>query len=307
MQVSQLHERFVGEITGLDTSGPLAPGTVAAVEAAMAQYAVCVIRNASLNDADHIRFSRAFGPLELPPPGGKRIAPEIYDVGNLTPEGQIRPPNPAGPQPIDFERFHTDSPFNTLPTKWSLLLGHIVPPEGANTEFVDLRAVYDDLPPEMKARVGNLMVEHDMFRALQRTGVSFGDEQMRKNFPGCAHPLVRDSASGRKTLYLGWHAAGIVGWSDADSHELLDQLLAIATQPRYVYSHKWRQADLVIWDNRCTMHSATAFDRYRYKRDMRRTTINEYGPEVSTVAGGRPPPVQQPQVVQASGSGTKVP
>ncbi len=307
MQVNQLHERFVGEILGVDTSVPPSPEVIDAVEAAMARYAVCVIRGASLNDADHIRFSRAFGPLELPPNGGKRIAPEIYDVGNLAPDGEIRQPNPGGPQPIDFERFHTDSPFNTLPTKWSLLLGHIVPPEGANTEFVDMRAVYDDLPPEMKSRIGNLMVEHDMFRALERTGVRFGDEQMRKNFPGVAHPLVRESASGRKALYMGWHATAVVGWSDEASHKLLDELFAIATQPRYVYSHRWRQGDMLIWDNRCTMHSATAFDRFRYKRDMRRTTINEYGPEVSTVQAGKTQAEAVPNAAQASGSETKVP
>lgn len=305
MQISQLHERFVGEITGLDTAGPPTPGTVAAVEAAMARHAVCVIRDFSLGDENHIRFSRAFGPLELPPPGGKRIAPEIYDVGNLTADGGIRPPNPGGPKPIDFERFHTDSPFNDLPTKWSFLLGYIVPPEGANTEFVDTRAVYDDLPQEMKDRIAGLSAEHDMFRALERTGVKFGDEQMRRAFPTMTHPLVRVSASGRKALYLGWHAVGIVGMPEPEAHRLLDELLAFATQPKYIYSHRWRAGDMLIWDNRCTMHSATAFERFRYKRDMRRTTINEYGPEVCTMMGGSPNRSQG--AAHGSGNGMKVP
>jgi alpha-ketoglutarate-dependent 2,4-dichlorophenoxyacetate dioxygenase len=287
MQVRQLHERFVGEVTGLDTSAPLSQDTIDAFEAAMARYAVCVIRDASLRDEDHIRFSRAFGPLELPPGGGKRIAPEIYDVGNLAADGEIRQPNPTGPQPIDFERFHTDSPFNSLPTKWSFLLGHEVPPVGANTEFVDMRAVYEDLPGTMRNTIADLVAEHDMFRALQRTGVTLADEKMRSNFPSMPHPLVRDSASGRKALYMGWHATGIVGWSEEDAHKLLDELFAIATQPRYIYSHRWKKADMLVWDNRCTMHSATAFERYRYRRDMRRTTINEYGPEVSTIQKAR--------------------
>lgn len=286
MRISQLHERFVAEITGLDTSVPPDPRTIDAFEAAMARYAVCVIRDASLTDADHIRFSRAFGSLELPPPGGKRIAPEIYDVGNLMADGEIRPPNPAGPPPIDFERFHTDSPFNTLPTKWSFLLAYAVPPEGGNTEFIDTRAVYEDLPPEMKDRIAGLMAEHDMFLALQRKGTTFGDEQLRRAYPATAHALVRESANGRKALYLGWHATGIVGWSEEEGRRLLDELFAIATQPRYVYSHRYRQGDMVIWDNRCTMHSATAFERYRYRRDVRRTTINESGPEVSTIQSG---------------------
>ena len=288
MQIQQLHPLFVGEITGLDTSVPVTPETVRAVEDAMARYAVCVIRDASLKDEDHIRFSRAFGPLELPPPGNKRIAPELYDISNLDASGEIKPPNPTAPNPADFERFHTDSPFNSLPTKWSLLLAYVTPPEGANTEYVDMRAVYEDLPQEMKDRVANLHAEHDLFRALKRSGVEFGNEAMRKAFPTMPHPCVRTSASGRKALYLGWHAVAIVGWGEAEGQKLLDELYAFATQPKYVYSHQWRPRDLVIWDNRCTMHSPTPFERYRYKRDMRRTTINEYGPEVSGMENMRP-------------------
>ena len=283
MQIRQLHPRFVGEITGLDTSVQLSPESVEAVEAAMAEYAVCVIRDAALSDEDHIRFSRSFGPLELPPGGGKRIAPEIYDIGNLTAEGEIKPPNPAGPQPTDFELFHTDSPFNSWPTKWSLLLAYNPPAEGANTEYVDTRAVYDDLSQDMKDKVEKLSVVHDMFRALELNGVEFKDEAMRKNFPSMAHPLVRESASGRKALYMGWHGVGVVGWEEEESLKFLRELYEFATQDKFVYSHKWRKGDMVIWDNRCTMHSATPFERYKYKRDMRRTTINEYGPEVSTI------------------------
>jgi alpha-ketoglutarate-dependent 2,4-dichlorophenoxyacetate dioxygenase len=287
IQVNQLHPLFVGEIVGLDTSQPITPELVDLVEDAMAKYAVCVIRDASLTDADHLRFARAFGPIEWAPPGGKRIAPELFDVGNLTAEGEIKPPPPSGAQPADFELFHTDSPFNSLPTKWSFLMAYVVPPEGANTEYVDTRAVYDDLSPEMKQRLEGLKANHDLFRALQRNGVEFGDDAMRKNFPSMAHPLVRLSANGRKALYMGWHAVGIEGWAEPEALEFLDELYAFATQRKYVYSHKWHVGDMAIWDNRCTMHSATSFERYKYKRDMRRTTINESGPEVSTIEAMR--------------------
>ncbi len=286
MQINQLHPRFVGEIIGLDTANPT-PDMVEIVEDAMAEYAVCVIRDAALGDEEHVRFSRAFGPLELPPGMGNRISPLIYDIGNLTVDGEIKPPNPGGAQPTDFELFHTDSPFNSLPTKWSLLLAYDPPAEGANTEYVDLRAVYDDLSPDMKDKIENLEVEHDLFRALQRNGVKFEDDEMRKSYPRMSHPLVRTSANGRKTLYFGWHAVGIVGWEEDEATKLIDELYAFATQPKYVYSHKWRPGDLVIWDNRCTMHSATSFERYKYKRDMRRTTINESGPELSALEGMR--------------------
>jgi alpha-ketoglutarate-dependent 2,4-dichlorophenoxyacetate dioxygenase len=215
----------------------------------------------------------------------------LYDISNLDAKGEIIPYDPAAKaQPIDFERFHTDSPFNSLPTKWSFLLGHVVPPRGADTLFADTRAAYEDLPQETRQRIESLVAEHDMFRALERTGVIFGDDAMRRMFPMLPHPLVRTSASGRKTLYLGWHAVGIVGWPVAEAQALLDELFAFATQEKYVYAHKWRQGDMVIWDNRCTMHSATSFERYVYKRDCRRTTNNEYGPERSAIEGAPPPP-----------------
>lgn len=283
MQINQLHPLFVGEIIGLDTSKPVTPETIDFFENAMAKYAVCVIRDASLSDENHLRFSRAFGPLELAPPGGKRIAKELYDISNLTADGEIRPPNPNGAQPTDFELFHTDSPCNSLPTKWSLLLAYVTPPEGANTEYIDTRAVYDALPQEMKKRIEQLDADHDLFEALKRNGVKFEDEEMRKNYPRMAHPLVRLSASGRKALYIGWHAVGIVGWSEEESKKFLDELYKFATQDKFIYSHKWRPGDMVVWDNRCTMHSATSFERYRYKRDLRRATINEYGPETSSI------------------------
>lgn len=291
MQTKPLHPLFAAEVIGLDTSVAPSQATIDEFERAMARYAVCVIRNASLNDADHIRFSRAFGPLELPPGGRGRIAPELYDISNLDAKGEIIPFDPnAKAQPIDFERFHTDSPFNSQPTKYSFLLAYVAPPVGADTLFIDTRAVYDDLPQSMKDRIEGLVAEHDMFKALERTGVQFGDDKMRRMFPTMPHPLVRTSASGRKALYLGWHAIGIVGWPVKEAQALLDELFAFATQEKYLYAHKWRQGDMVVWDNRCTMHSATSFERYKYKRDCRRTTNNEYGPERVGIEGMPPPP-----------------
>jgi len=289
MEINQLHPRFVGEVIGLDTSAPTAE-SVAFFEAAMAEYGVCIIRDAALSDQAHLRFARAFGPLELAPPGRKRISAGLYDIGNLTDEGEIVPPKPDGAQPMDFELFHTDSPFNSWPTKWSLLLSYENPPEGANTTFIDTRAVYDDLSDEMKAKVEGLEVEHDLFRALQRNGVEFKDEEMRRHYPRMAHPLVRLSANGRKALYMGWHGVAIKGWEEEEALRFLDELYAFATQDKYIYSHKWRVGDMAVWDNRCTMHSATSFERYRYKRDMRRATINESGPEVSAIEANKRAP-----------------
>lgn len=281
MQVNPLHPLFAAEITGADLAAPTTPELVATVEDAMAGYAVCVVRDASLNDADHIRFSRAFGPLELPPGSSRRaVAPELYDVTNLGPDGEILPPDPAmAGFAKGFEKFHTDSSFNALPTKWSLLLGHQVPPEGADTQFVDTRAVYDELPDAAKRRIEDLVAVHDLYGGRERLGMTNVSAEMRQRYPPVTHPMVRVSASGRKALYIGGHAVGIVGWPDDEARALLDELFDFATQDRFVYSHRWRQGDLVIWDNRCTLHRATPFDRQRYKRDCRRTTVNEYGEE----------------------------
>ena len=280
MQINQLHPLFAAEIIGLDISAPTTPETVNAVEDAMAKYAVCVIRDASLNDQDQIRFSLAFGTIEMPPqaeasrrPG---VAPQLFDVTNLDDKGDIAPVKMDPKTQEILDGFHTDSPFNDLPTKWSLLLGHMVPPEGANTNFIDMRAVYEDLPPKTQKRIENLVARHDLIDAFAQRGVEFGNEELRKAYPSTAHPLVRVSASGRKALYLGWHAVGIVGRSDEEGQQLLKELYDFATQDKYIYSHKWQRGDIVIWDNRCTMHAATPYERMRYKRDCRRVTINEF-------------------------------
>ena len=178
-----------------------------------------------------------------------------------------------------FEKFHTDSSFNDLPTKWSLLLGHQTPPEGADTQFVDTRAVHDELPEEMKRKIEGLVAVHDLYAGRERLGMSNVSPEMRQRYPAVTHPMVRTSASGRKALYIGGHAVGIVGMPRDEAQALLDELFDFATQDRFVYSHPWRQGDLVIWDNRCSLHRATPFDRQRYKRDCRRTTVNEYGEE----------------------------
>ncbi len=283
MQINPLHPMFAAEIIGLDTSAPVGTDTVTAVEAAMARYAVCVIRNASLRDEDQIRFSRSFGSIEMPPTAEAsrrpNVARELFDVTNLGADGEIVPTKMDPKTQKVLDSFHTDSPFNDLPTKWSLLLGHIVPPEGANTNYIDTRAVYEALPQDLKQRIEHLHASHDLFDAFARNGIQFGNAAMRAEYPSKVYPLVRTSASGRKALYFGWHAVRIVELSEPESDELLRDLYRFATQPEFIYSHKWRRGDLVIWDNRCTMHSATHFERDRYKRDCRRTTINEFTAE----------------------------
>ena len=291
LTVKPLHPIFAAELIGADLTQPPTAALIETVEAAMAKYAVTVVRDTDITDEEHIRFSRAFGPLELPPgnfggdPRARRLRRELFDASNLDENHDIIPYGSERRKLAKgAERFHSDSSFNRLPTKWSLLRGHIVPPEGGDTHFIDMRAVYDDLPQATKETIEDLIGIHDFWRGRERTGLTGITDKMRATMPAVQHRLVRMMPYGRKALFIGGHATGIVGWSEADALKLLDELYALATQDKYIYEHKWRQGDITIWDNRATMHRATPFTSDDYKRDVRRTTINEHGPETSSDA-----------------------
>jgi alpha-ketoglutarate-dependent 2,4-dichlorophenoxyacetate dioxygenase len=155
-----------------------------------------------------------------------------------------------------------------------MLHARIVPPDGADTEFVDTRAVYDALPSTMKARLKGLVAEHSIWHSRAKLGGYIPSEEERKSRPPAQHPLVRrHPVSGRKALYIASHASHILGMPVEEGRALLVELTEFATQPRFIYAHKWRVGDLVIWDNRCTLHRATPYQSTRYVRDLRRTTI----------------------------------
>jgi alpha-ketoglutarate-dependent 2,4-dichlorophenoxyacetate dioxygenase len=284
LTVSPLHAVFAAELTGADLGVEPSPELVDTVEQAMARYAVLVIRDQHIDDEQHLRFSRAFGPLELPPNlgikgQGRRLRRELYDASNLDAEGRVvEPDSPRRQYNRGNELFHTDSSFNDLPTKWSLLLVHVLS-AGHTTEFVDLRAAYAGLPDETKARIDGLVAEHSLWHSRERGGFTAVTDEMRQLMPPVHHPVVRAAADGRRTLYIGAHASHVVGWPLDDGRALLGELLADATRRRYVYVHPWRAGDLVIWDNRCTLHRAGPADDQSHPRDLRRTTINEHGPE----------------------------
>jgi alpha-ketoglutarate-dependent 2,4-dichlorophenoxyacetate dioxygenase len=260
----------------------------------MAKFALVVLRDQFISDEEQIRFSRAFGPLELPPHMGlprsqrrdlqQRIRREMYDVSNVDARGEFLPyeslrmaSNRAN------EEFHTDSSFNALPTKWSLLSARVVPPFGADTIFVDTRAAYDALPDELRTRAEDAVAEHYFWKTRGRTGFNVITDDMKRAMPPVPQKIVRViPESGRKALLIGSHATHVIGWPLEEGQRFLDELNAFATQQRFAYLHKWRAGDLVIWDNRCTLHRATPYDVFKHKRDLRRTTINEHGPEISS-------------------------
>lgn len=289
--VNALHPLFAAEMLGADLHRDPTPQLVSEVEAAMAKYALVVLRDQAITDAEQIRFSRKFGPLELPPhmgmkPGAlrPRIAPEMYDVSNLDEKGDFLPQeslrlasNRAN------EEFHTDSSFNSLPTKWSLLSARIIPPEGGDTLFADTRAAFDALPADLKRKACGAIAEHYFWKTRSRAGFDTITEEMKRAMPPVPHAVVRTiPESGRSALYVGNHMTHIVGWPREEGERFVEALNAFASQPQFVYTHRWRAGDLVIWDNRCTMHRATGYDVFRHKRDLRRTTVNEYGQEISS-------------------------
>jgi len=284
----RLLEPCGAELSGVDCA-QLDDELVTLVEDLMREHAILVIRGQGhIDDKQHLAFSRAFGPLELPStkPNAHmaRVAFGLYDVSNLGPDGEIADADgPRAKIAKGNELFHADSSFNDLPSKWSILRGVIVTPEKGETELIDGRMVYDASPEEMKRRIDGLEVEHNYFHSRRKAGATLSDDSPLAPYMRAVHPLVRTSASGRPALFVGAHAARILGMGEAESTALIEELIAFATQRRFVYAHKWQAGDIVIWDNRCTLHRGTEFDYRRYKRDMRRSTVNESGEERSAI------------------------
>jgi alpha-ketoglutarate-dependent 2,4-dichlorophenoxyacetate dioxygenase len=281
--VKPLHPLFAAEMLGADLR--LAPSATLAdaVNDAMARHAVLVIRDQAIDDAQQIRFARLFGPLELPPHmglkgahGKARISRELYDVSNLGADGDFLPQDSLRHASNKAnEEFHTDSSFNMLPTKWSLLMAHVVPPERGDTIFVDTRAAWDALPADMKARAHGAVAEHYFWKTRGRSGYSVISDDMKRAMPPARHNVVRIiPESGRAALYVGEHATHIVGWPRGEGEAFLGELNRFATQPQFLYTHKWRAGDLVIWDNRDTMHRGQPYDETQ-PRDLRRATTLE--------------------------------
>jgi alpha-ketoglutarate-dependent 2,4-dichlorophenoxyacetate dioxygenase len=284
LQAKRLHPLFAAEIAGIDMRRDTDAATVAALKAALDEYAVCVVPHETpLSNEEHIAFSALLGPMErgrVPNMAGNGVRvpyDEIVDQSNLDGEGNIFPENARR---LMYKRanrlWHTDMSFHDIRATWSLLSAHIVPPEGGETELVDMRAVYDDLPDAMKSRIDGLVAEHCYWYSRVLGGGPEPSETERATRLPARHPLVHDHPrSGRRVLYLASHIRSIVGWPDDETRDLLAELRAFATQPHYVFAHEWAAGDVLIWDNLATMHRATPFDDQRHVRDMRRTTCRE--------------------------------
>ena len=258
---------------------------LAAIRAAFTKYAVLVFPDQEFDDESQLAFARHFGPLEttvfMARKGHNlRLHQNMADVGNLDAENRILETNNRQRlYNLGNRLWHTDSSFKRLPAYCSMLHARSIPPIGGQTEFADLRAAYDALPETTKARIADLVAEHSIMTSRAKLGFSDFDDSERAAFAPVPQVLVRRlQDSGRMSLYIASHAGAIRGMADAEAHALLDELTAHATQRQFVYSHRWRVKDLVIWDDRCTMHRGMDFDDQRYARDMRRATVSDVAP-----------------------------
>jgi alpha-ketoglutarate-dependent 2,4-dichlorophenoxyacetate dioxygenase len=271
---------FAAEIGDVDLSAPLSASDVADIMDAFATYAVLIFTDQHLSQDQHLDFARHFGPLEttiaLHRKDAKlRVRKEFADVSNLDPENQVWGKDSRQRMfQLGNRLWHTDSSFKRLPARASLLYARSIPPVGGHTEFADERAAYDALPDDTKRRLDSLVAEHSIFNSRAKLGFTEFSDEERQGLPPVPQVLVRTiPESGRKSLYLASHAGRIFGMPEADGRALIEELVAHATQRQFIYTHRWRVHDLVIWDNRCTMHRGAAFDDLRWKRDMQRATV----------------------------------
>jgi alpha-ketoglutarate-dependent 2,4-dichlorophenoxyacetate dioxygenase len=285
MTVYPVTENFAAEVGDLDLSRPLSPAQHAELEALFNRYAVLIFPDQALSVEQHLDFARTFGPLETTVHGIRhdaqlRVRPEIADVSNIT-AGETIWGETSRKRMYEMgnRMWHTDSSFKRVPAKASLLYAHSIPPVGGQTEYADLRAAYDALPDDMKRRLHGLVAEHAIMYSRKKLGFTDFSDEERQVLPPVPQTLVRRHAgSGRMTLYLASHAGRVFAMSEEEGKALLEELIAHATQRQFVYTHRWRVNDLVMWDNRCTMHRGKPYDDLRWPRDMHRATVSDVAP-----------------------------
>jgi alpha-ketoglutarate-dependent 2,4-dichlorophenoxyacetate dioxygenase len=289
MQVRQLHPLFVGEVTGVDLAAALTPDTTRAFDDAVNRYAVLVFPGQSLDDDHLLALGRLLGEVE--PPRNHRVVrrlkhAELADISNLDADNKLRSRDDHRRlDSLGNRLWHADASFRPVPGALSMLFAHVVPPVGGETEFADLRAAYDALPADMQETIEALVAEHSIFHSRGQLGFTDYNEEERAALPSVRHRLVRvHPGSRRKTLYMGAHASHIVGWPMPEGRLLLRDLMEHATQREFVYRHSWRAGDLVVWDNRCTLHRGRAYDDATYPRDLRRVTTKDAAFALESVA-----------------------
>ena len=289
----KLHAHFAAEVSPIDLRQAHAPDTLAEIRAGMDEYAVLVFRDQPFADGEQLAFAqRLDGQLHsktgISVLRKSRLGNEaLTDISNLDENGEImKSDDRRRMYGLGNRLWHTDASFQDPPGRYSMLSARVVPPVGAETEFADMRAAYDALDPQRRAPLEGLHVHHSIAYSRQTLGFEFSKDEQTA-LEGAVHPLVRTlPRAGRRSLYLASHASRIVEWPVPEGRLLLRDLIEHATQPEFVYRHAWQVGDLVIWDNRATMHRGRPYDDVKYRRELRRvTTLDIEAPAPVPAAG----------------------
>ena len=279
------YPNFVGFVYGVDLKNDLDIKIVKEIDNAINKLSVLVFKDQNIDDSEQVRFTKYFGEIEasgsksnITKAKDRRLSTDLADVSNL--DKNNKPFTKDDPRRIfnlGNRLWHTDSSFKEIPAKYSLLSARNVSKEGGNTEFADMRSAYDNLESKIKNKIDTMICEHSLIYSRQRLGFDMVKElssEEIKNFTPVEQPLVRkNKVTNRKTIFLSSHIGKIKNWIRPDSMCFIDDLIEYATQLKFKYIHEWSKNDLIIWDNRQTMHRARAYDDLKEKRDMRRTTV----------------------------------
>jgi alpha-ketoglutarate-dependent 2,4-dichlorophenoxyacetate dioxygenase len=278
LRFRELHPLFAAEVEDIDLAATHDEQTLRALRAGMDEYAVLVFRNQSFDGASQIAFSQRFdgahARTSVSVLGKNRLGNEaLTDISNVDAQGEIAAAEDRRRvSSLSNRLWHTDASFVDPPGRYSMLYAKVIPPVPADTEFADMRAAYDTLDASMRERIAGLRAHHSIVHSRHLIGFDFSPEEAA-NLRGAEQPIVRTiPGSGRKSLYLASHASHVVDWPVPEGRMLLMELTEHATRRELVYSHAWQSNDLVIWDNRATMHRARPFDDRKYRRELTRTT-----------------------------------
>ena len=275
----RLHPHFVAEVSRIDLRQVHDHETLTQIQAGMDEYAMLVFRGQAFSDDEHLAFAqRLDGQLHtktgISAFQKSRLGNEaLADVSNLDANGEVQKSDDRRRMyGLGNRLWHTDASFQNPPGRYSMLLARVVPPVAADTEYADMRAGYDALPAETKAKLEGLRVHHSIAHSREILGFEFSKNE-QDILKGAVHPLIRTlPRSNRKSLYVAAHASKIIDWPMPEGRLLLLELIEHATQPEFVYRHSWRVGDLVIYDNRASMHRARPFDDTKHRRELRRVT-----------------------------------
>jgi alpha-ketoglutarate-dependent 2,4-dichlorophenoxyacetate dioxygenase len=290
ISIRQIHPVFVGEVSGVDIAWPLSTEDVSAIDDGMNRYAVLVFHDQKITDEQQMAFTVNFGAMEdarggnITKPEERRLEVGMNDVSNLGKDGRLMERDSRQRLfNLGNMLWHSDSSFRPIPAKYSLLSARVVNPVGGNTEYADMRAAYDALDDGTKALIEDLICEHSLMYSRGSLGMLDYTDEERAMFRPVRQRLVRTHpVTGRKSLYLSSHAGAIVGMPTPEARVLLRDLTEHATQAQFVYVHRWRPWDFVMWDNRRTMHRVRRYDDNQ-PRDMRRTTLAGDAPTAAQV------------------------